>query len=150
MPDHASANFAPLVSREQAGNAIGDALRLFVGRGRRYSVKQLSNASGIKDRVIECAMCAPDSVDYRPLPVDALLSISRFIGPAFTSEWLRLAEQEARYLDVGDHDDVAARAIDFAAEYARSRHHESECGVDIGPGEDKTLGAKRVELRAVA
>lgn len=95
MSDNFSANFPPLVSREHAGNEIGKALRLFVGRGRRYSVKQLSNGSGVKDRVIECAMCSADNVDYRPLPLDALLSIASFLGAGFTNEWLGVAGQGA-------------------------------------------------------
>lgn len=95
MSDSQSADFGPLVSREQAGNAIGSAMRLFVGRGRRYSVKQLSNATGIKDRVIECVMCRVDNPDYRPLSDFALLSVAKFLGADFTNEWLHLAEQGA-------------------------------------------------------
>lgn len=95
MSDQFSANFPPLVSREQAGNAIARALSLFVGRGRRYSVKELANATGVKDRMIECAKLAPDNVDYRPLPDWALLSISKFLGSAFTVSWLKLADQAA-------------------------------------------------------
>lgn len=90
-----SANLVPLVSREQAWNKFGAALRLYVGRARRYSVKQLANGAGVKDRVIECAMCAPDSVDFRPMPFEAQLSIARFLGSDFTNEWLHLADQGA-------------------------------------------------------
>lgn len=148
MPRDNSANYCPLVSREQVGNAIGKALRIFVGRGRRYSVKQLANGTGIKDRVIECAMCATDTLDYRPLPQEALVSIARFLGPDFTNEWLGLADQVAAEVDSVDHDDLAAACIDFAAEHARARHPESECGVDLGPNENKALTAKRARLAA--
>lgn len=102
MPDYASANITPLVSREQVGNEVGKALRLFVGRGRRYSVKQLSNGTGVKDRVIECAMCDAGSIDYRPLALEALISIARFLGSDFTNEWLGLACQGA--FDLPDHE----------------------------------------------
>lgn len=95
MPDDWSANFPLLISREQAGNKIGAALRLYVGRGRRHSVKQLANATGVKDRVIECAMAEAGSLDYRPLPPECLLSIAMFLGADFTNEWLGLAEQGA-------------------------------------------------------
>lgn len=95
MADHPSANHSLLISRDRAGNVIGNALRLFVGRGRRYSVKQLSNATGVKDRAIECAMARPDSGDYRPLPNEALLSITSFLGASFTNEWLSLTSQGA-------------------------------------------------------
>lgn len=95
MPVDNSANQFPIVSRERIGNAILDALRLYIGRGRRYSVKQVSNATGVKDRVIECAMTAVDSIDYRPLSLEALLSITGFLGADFTNEWIGLAGQGA-------------------------------------------------------
>lgn len=148
MTDNHAANLRGLVSREQAGNAIGKALRLFVGRGRHYSVKQLSNGTGIKDRVIECAMCAPESVDYRPLPLDALLSISKFLGADFTNEWLGLSDQVAVSTGDMDHDDMARACIEFAAKHAQARHPASECGVDIGPREDEELTIQRARLVA--
>lgn len=104
MAVHDSANFQPLVSRERIGNAQGAALRLFVGRGRRYSVKQLANGSGIKDRVIECAMIAADNPDYRPLSQEALASIGLFLGSAFTNEWIGLMGQGAFDLPEGEPD----------------------------------------------
>jgi len=113
-----SAIISPLISREQAGNKVGAALRLYVGRGRRYSVKQLSNATGVKDRVIECATYAPASVDYRPLPLDALLSISLFLGAEFTSEWLSLADQGAFLLPQIDDTPPGVLAADNAEDNA--------------------------------
>ena len=118
-----AANFPLLVSREQAGNTIGAALRLFVGRGRQYSVKQLSNATGVKDRMIECAMCDAGSIDYRPLPSEALLSIATFLGAVFTSEWMALAKQGA--FDLPDADEpppgmLAADNCDDAAIVTRA------------------------------
>ncbi|MBH9537504.1 hypothetical protein [Novosphingopyxis sp. YJ-S2-01] len=50
--------------------------------------------------------------------------------------------------DEGDHDTLAATCIDFAAEHARARHPESECGVDIGPGEEERLRGKSARLKA--
>lgn len=95
MADDWSANFPLLISREQAGNKIGAALRLFVGRQRRYSVKQLANGTGVKDRIIECAMTDAGSVDYRPLPPECLLSLIAFLGADFTNEFLHVAGQGA-------------------------------------------------------
>lgn len=136
MPDNNSANNQPLISRERIGNGIRDALRLYIGRGRRYSVKQVSNATGVKDRVIECAMTNVDTVDYRPLSLEALVSIASFLGSDFTNEWLSLAAQGAFDLpdesepppgalaaDVcGDGAEVARRAADgeFDAEDRRA------------------------------
>lgn len=50
--------------------------------------------------------------------------------------------------DGGDHDTIAATCIDYAGAHARARHPESECGVDIGPGEHVDLTGKRAQLRA--
>lgn len=86
-----SANFTPLVSRNAIREAQRDALRLYVGRGRRYSVKQLANGAGIPDRVIESAMCEADSPDFRPLSLEALASITKFLGVAFASAYLELS-----------------------------------------------------------
>lgn len=41
-----------------------------------------------------------------------------------------------------DYDDFAAGCIEFAAEHAKARHPNSECGVDIGPNEKNTLDGK--------
>jgi hypothetical protein len=118
MSDNGSANFPLLVSREHAENAYGDALRLFVGRGRRYSVKQLANGTGVKDRAIECAMCRSGSADYRPLHLGAMLSITRFLGAEFTNEWLSLADQVAHDLP-GDEPDPGELAADTSEDTAK-------------------------------
>lgn len=146
MSDNDSANFPPLVSREQAGNKIGRALRLFVGRGRQFSVKELSNATGVKDRVIECAMCPPDSVDYRPLPTDALLSIASFLGPVFTSAWLELAGQVARDDGPLDHEAIAAWTADYNAKSLAYRRADSEEQERFGPTELADLGDTVVQF----
>jgi len=110
VADDWSANFPLLISREQAGNKIGAALRLFVGRQRRYSVKQLANGTGVKDRIIECAMADAGSADYRPLPPECLLSLIAFLGPDFTNEFLPLAGQGAFELPDAEPDPGALAA----------------------------------------
>jgi hypothetical protein len=80
-----------LVSRSTARERTRDALRLYVGRGRRYSVKELSNATGVADRLIESAVCEVDSPDFRPLSLEALASISKFLGAPFASHYLELS-----------------------------------------------------------
>jgi hypothetical protein len=98
-----SANKVPLVSRSAAFIEFAAALDLYVGRGKRYSVKQLSNATGVPDRRIECARYDPEHEEFRPLDLGHVLSISRFLGPEFTTEWLKLADQGAFWLpDVED------------------------------------------------
>lgn len=133
MSSDNSANFQPLVSRERIGNAQGSALRLFVGRGRHYSVKQLANGSGIKDRVIESAMCAVDSPDFRPLSQEALASIGLFLGSTFTNEWIGLMGQGA--FDLPDSDapppgEIAADIAGDSADVARMAADGEFCGED--------------------
>lgn len=48
----------------------------------------------------------------------------------------------------GDHDGFAAKCIDFAAAHAAARHPASEAGIEIGPGEHKSLTAKRAQVAA--
>ncbi|WBO23966.1 hypothetical protein [Sphingomonas abietis] len=118
MSVYPSANIEPLVSREQVGEAIRKALALYVGRGRRYSVKELSNGTGIKDRVIECALCAPTSEHYRPLPLEALTTLELFLGPDFTAARLSLAGQGAFLLPNAGAIDPHALAADNADDNA--------------------------------
>lgn len=119
MSADTSANLTPLVSRSAAGEAFRLALRLFIGRGRRYSVKQASNGSGVKDRLIECAMEHPDSGEHRPPGLDTVLSLAAFLGPEFTCEWLALAGQGAFWLPSTDDAPAGLIAADSAEDHAR-------------------------------
>lgn len=122
MSASGSANNEPNVSRSLARQTVRAALRMFIGRGKRFSVKQASNGSGVPDRVIECAMCEPDHPDYRAPPIEALLSLAGFLGPEFTCEWTKLAQQGAFWLpDVDDTPpgELAADATEDAAAIAR-------------------------------
>jgi hypothetical protein len=84
----ASANNSLLVSRNAIREKLRDALRLYVGRGRRYTVKELSNATGVPDRSIEAAKCDPDDPDYRPLTLENLASLCSVLGAPFASAFL--------------------------------------------------------------
>jgi hypothetical protein len=85
-----TANIPLLVSRNSAREKLRDALKVYVGRGRRHSVKELSNGSGVPDRMIESALCDPDDPDYRPLALENLASIGKFLRAPFMSDWLDL------------------------------------------------------------
>jgi hypothetical protein len=85
-----AANISLLVSRNSVREKLRDMLRLHVGRGRRYSVKELSNGTGVPDRKIESAMCDVDSTDYRPLTLEELASVAKFLGVPFVSPILEL------------------------------------------------------------
>lgn len=88
MSETDSANNTLLVSRNMLRHAISKALNLYVGRGRRYTVKELSNATGVPDRIIESAKLDPENPDFRPLREENLASISMFLGAPFVSMWL--------------------------------------------------------------
>ena len=98
MPDSNSADLTALVSRNAAGEALSKALRLVVGRGKRWSVKEVESGAGVPARMIESYLCHPDQADWRPAKLAEALSLARFLGPEFTSEWLVLAEQAAFWL----------------------------------------------------
>jgi hypothetical protein len=83
-----SANIFPLVSRTCVGETIRNALHLYVGRGRRYSVRALAEAAGVPERCIEAAKCMPDDPEYRPLTLENLASLCSFLGAPFASAFL--------------------------------------------------------------
>lgn len=82
------------------------------------------------------------------MPVSAIYKLTGVID----DELLSLLLPDGRVIvrkPIGiDYDDFASGCLDYAAEHARARHPESECGVDIGPTEHTTLSAKVVRLRA--
>jgi hypothetical protein len=81
----------PLVSRNAIREKQRSALRLHIGRGRRFSVAEASEGSGVPERAIEAAMCFIDDENYRPLALENLLSIAKFLGASFVSIYLELA-----------------------------------------------------------
>lgn len=141
-----SADNPLIISRSVTRETIRKALRLFVGRGRRYSVKQLSNGTGVPDRLIECAMCDPESEDFRQLGTEHLLSIASFLGETFTNEWLSLARQGAFALpDDGlpSPGDVAAECADDTADIANAAADGRFDGAD-GP-KLRLVGEREIE-----
>lgn len=66
------------------------ALRLFVGRGKRFSTEELSLGSGVKEKRIHAAIRPVVADDYRLLRHEELASITKFLageglGAAFFS-----------------------------------------------------------------
>lgn len=94
-----SAKTSPKISRNVAGEAVARALRSFVGVGRDMSVKELEAQSGVSARLIECALCHPETTDYRSLKQESLLSIASVLGPSFTTELLKPIQQAAYRCD---------------------------------------------------
>ena len=75
-----SADKTPIVPRTKLDLAVHDMLRLFVGRGKRWSVVDLEAASGVAARAIECARCEPGDPEHRPLDREQLFSVMSALG----------------------------------------------------------------------
>ncbi|MBN8292845.1 hypothetical protein JI664_12795 [Rhodobacter sp. NTK016B] len=84
---------APIISHDHAARIIDDALRLRVGRGKRYSVAALADATGIAPRTIESYMQGATP------GLNALLSLMSVLGPSFTSDILAPAGMTAQSAD---------------------------------------------------
>lgn len=140
MADDQAADFALLISREQAENEFRKALNLFVGRGKRYSVEQLAKGSGVHRRIIDCFRSYPcGHPDYRRLNFGQVLSMASFLGADFTNEWLGLASQGA--FDLPDEEpDPGAVAADNSDDNATI----VRAAIDGDFGDDE-----RKDLRAV-
>lgn len=55
------------------------ALRLFTGRGKRFSTEELSLGSGVKEKRIHAALRPVSADDYRLLRHEELASITKFL-----------------------------------------------------------------------
>lgn len=78
----------PLISRHTINEKVRDALHLYAGRGCRYSVAALAEATGVPERCIEAAKCEPDDPNHRPLALEYLASIAKFLRDPFASAFL--------------------------------------------------------------
>lgn len=143
-----SADNTLIISRSEAGAAEARALRLFIGRGKRYSVKEASNGSGVKDRVIECAMAGPDNTDWRPLSSGALHSLMSFLGPDFITAWLKPTTFAAHDPAQIDHEEMLEHAVAYVAEHAKARSRSSPGGAEIVPIEITDLDRAAAPLRS--
>ncbi len=81
----------PLVSREEIREKVRKALSLHVGRGRRYSVEELSTGAGVPKRCIQAALAPIRDENYRPLTLENLASIGKFLEAPFVSIYLELS-----------------------------------------------------------
>jgi hypothetical protein len=86
-----AANFELLVSRNLIRERVRTALKLFVGRGCRYTAKELWQATGVTDTSLDKAMLAVDSPDYRALKLEELASVAKFLGAPFASRVMECA-----------------------------------------------------------
>jgi hypothetical protein len=80
-----------LVSRSAIREKQRSALRLHIGRGRRFSVNEASEGSGVPARAIEAAMCFIDDENHRPLSQENFASLCKFLGASFASACLEVS-----------------------------------------------------------
>jgi hypothetical protein len=142
-----SAGMSMLISRSAANETFREALRMFVGRGKRYSVKQASNGTGIKDRMIEAFMAPVDNAEFRKPDLEETLSLASFLGPDFTTELLSPAGQGAFWLPDADGLPPGALAADSAEDTARLARHAADGKFDAPEKPDLKVIGRRMMIR---
>lgn len=85
-----SEEFEPLVSYNTVCERQRHALRLFVGRGKRFSAKDMGAGAGVSEKRIHAATRPVTADDYRLLRHEELASIAKFltgegVGATFVS-----------------------------------------------------------------
>lgn len=107
-----SAGDEPKVSRSAAYAEFAKSLRQFVGRGGRFSYKEVARKSGLPIRMIETYRYEPDHEEWRAAPFEHILSLMSALGPEFTSDILAMADQGAFWLP----DDIDPNPGELATE----------------------------------
>lgn len=107
---------ASVIPQDLAIQKLEDALRLRVGRGRRYSFAALSDATGIATRTLE------SYVQGASPSLGNFLSLCAVLGPGFTSDVLALTGQNAKEgtLDDPEHMRVLCCLTGFSAQLAEA------------------------------
>lgn len=83
LPD--AVHFELLVSRNCIREAQRKALKLFCGRGCRFTAKELWKATGVTDTSLENAMRPVHDPNFRALKAEELSSLDKYLGAAFAS-----------------------------------------------------------------
>ena len=87
----------PIVPQEVAYRAFHDAMRLFVGRGRRWSCAAVSEASGIPQRTVESYLAGQATP-----PLEKYQSLCAVLGQAFFAATIEHTQYEVRSTEPGD------------------------------------------------
>ena len=121
-----------------------------VQRDTGVTLQQISLDSGIPYNTIRSY--AGHNGAPSMMPVSAVNKLAGVIPDKYLSHLLFptcrfIAEANA---DESDHDGFAGNCISFASIYQRSRHPESEEGVNLSKGESDELLAQRMQMRGKA
>lgn len=114
MASSASVGIDGLVTYAAAAERLSRALRLYVGRGRLYSVKELARGTAMPADRIEAYLAGVGTEAHRHAKLADVLSLCAFLGPEFTSDLLGLAQQGAFSLPDPDGGDLARIAPEVA------------------------------------
>lgn len=162
MADAPAVELCQLVLHEQVENAYWQALRMFVGRGKRHRAADVSTGAGIHRRTLDSYRGFPvGHPDHRPLDEGQKWSILSFIGADMTTVWLGLIEQGAYNLpdlepDPGelaaDTSEASAKVVRMAADRDLTNddpHQLRETGTRMmGHGAQLVALGARVRRRA--
>lgn len=88
----------PLPAQEVAAQQICRALGMYMGQGRRWTVEEVSGATGIKSRTLWSYIQA-DPGERSTVPGDKLLILCGFFGAEFTSKVLGVIGQGAHDME---------------------------------------------------
>ena len=75
-----------LISPDRASEAVAQTLRLFIGRGRKFSVEDVAEGTGIPARTLRSYIATGE--ERRAPSGDTLLVLSHFLGRDFSSRLL--------------------------------------------------------------
>ena len=119
-----SAGIEPLVLRSEHYRAIAKALRLLVGRGRRFSYKEAQRGAGVPERMLMAFRHDPDHEEWREARPEQFASMVKFLGADFTSTYLEAITAGQAAYDLPDEDSpppgqLAADAADDSAALTR-------------------------------
>ncbi len=93
-----SASIEPLVRRNEHYRAVSKALQLLVGRGRRYTYKEVQRGAGIHERMLIAFKHDPDHEEWRKPDAEQFASLVKFLGADFTTGYLEgIAAGQAAY-----------------------------------------------------
>ena len=144
-----SAAIEPLVRRNQHFFAVGKALRLLVGRGRRYTYKDVQRGAGVPERMLRAFKEDPGHEEFRPIAPEQFASLVVFLGADFTSEYLEGISAGQGAYDLPD-EDVPPPGV-IAADAAEDSATLSRMAVDggySGKPELKVMGSRMVSRGA--
>lgn len=121
-----------MISQHAADDALFATIALFMGRGRRFSVKDVELGTGISERTLS-AMIALDPESRRAPSGRNLLLLMSFFGVEFTDRLLSHIDQGARDLNPAADAPgmVVAGIMSCAAEFARAGADNKFCSRDL-------------------